>query len=77
MLYSCCLEAKALQKKGILVEVNPRGSSWVLQNSVIRFAPASRNAASADGEQLDKAGQTILQLLNKAADTAEQKADRP
>ena len=41
-------------------------------NSVIRFAPASRNAASADGEQLDKAGQTILQLLNKAADTAEQ-----
>ena len=41
-------------------------------DSVVRFTPASRNDPPADGDQLDKAGQTILQLLNTAADTAEQ-----
>jgi hypothetical protein len=35
--------------------------------------PAARSAQG-DNSQLDKAGQTILQLLNKAADVAEQKS---
>jgi hypothetical protein len=40
-------------------------------DSVIPFAPAARSA-SADGvDQLDKAGQTILGLLHKAAGVAE------
>ena len=38
--------------------------------SVVRFAP--RTAASADSDQLDKAGQTILSLLHKAAGVAEE-----
>jgi outer membrane PBP1 activator LpoA protein len=40
--------------------------------SVVRFAPASKSTTPADANQLDRAGQTILQLLNKAADVAEQ-----
>jgi hypothetical protein len=41
-------------------------------DSVIPFAPAAKNAAPRDGaDQLDKAGQTILQLLHKAAGVAE------
>src|ERR1700752_3009425 len=40
--------------------------------SVIRLASAAKNAASAGVDQLDSAGQTILQLLNKAANVAEQ-----
>jgi outer membrane PBP1 activator LpoA protein len=40
--------------------------------SVVPFASASRNAAPAGVDQLDSAGQTILQLLNKAANVAEQ-----
>ncbi len=39
------------------------------QDSVIPFAPAS---APAHADQLDRAGQTILQLLNKAAGVAEE-----
>ena len=35
--------------------------------SVIPFAPAAKNAASGGADQLDKAGQTILGLLHKAA----------
>ena len=38
-------------------------------DSVIPFAPAAKNVAADD--QLDKAGQTILQLLHKAAGVAE------
>ena len=38
---------------------------------VIPFA-RSAQGAHGDNSQLDKAGQTILQLLNKAADVAEQ-----
>jgi TolA-binding protein len=38
---------------------------------VVPFARAAQ-AARDDGRQLDKAGETILQLLNKAADAAEQ-----
>ena len=37
--------------------------------SVIPFAP--KNAAPDDADQLDKAGQTILKLLHKAAGVAE------
>ena len=40
--------------------------------SVIPFAPAAKNAAPPDSaDQLDKAGQTILRLLHKAAGVAE------
>ena len=39
--------------------------------SVIQFAPAAKNAASGGADQLDKAGQTILGLLHKAAGVAE------
>ena len=39
-------------------------------NSVVRFAP--RNAVSDNTDQLDKAGQTILSLLHKAAGMAEE-----
>ena len=39
-------------------------------DSVVRFAP--RTAASADSDRLDKAGQTILSLLHKAAGVAEE-----
>jgi molecular chaperone GrpE (heat shock protein) len=38
--------------------------------SVVPFAP--KNAASNDTDQLDRAGQTILQLLHKAAGVAEE-----
>jgi hypothetical protein len=37
--------------------------------------PAAQSA-QADNSEVDKAGQTILQLLNKAADVAEQKSRR-
>ena len=37
---------------------------------VVPFAP--KNAASNDADQLDRAGQTILQLLQKAAGVAEE-----
>ena len=40
--------------------------------SVTQFASASKNAAPAGVDQLDRAGQTILQLLNKAAGVAEE-----
>jgi TolA-binding protein len=39
------------------------------QETVIPFAPA---ATSGNADQLDRAGQTILQLLNKAAGVAEE-----
>ena len=40
--------------------------------SVIPFAPAAKNAAPPDNaDQLDRAGQTILKLLHKAAGVAE------
>jgi hypothetical protein len=38
--------------------------------SVVHFAP--RTAVSGDADQLDKAGQTILSLLHKAAGVAEE-----
>jgi hypothetical protein len=39
--------------------------------SVIPFTPAARSAAPDGADQLDKAGQTILGLLHKAAGVAE------
>lgn len=39
---------------------------------VIPFARAAQGGRDDNNTQLDKAGQTILQLLNKAADVAEQ-----
>jgi hypothetical protein len=39
--------------------------------SVIPFAPAGKNPAPDSADQLDKAGQTILRLLHKAAGVAE------
>ena len=39
--------------------------------SVVQFAPAAKNAAAGGPDQLDKAGQTILGLLHKAAGVAE------
>ena len=43
--------------------------------SVVQFAPAATNAASG-ADQLDKAGQTILELLHKAAGVAEANSQR-
>jgi outer membrane PBP1 activator LpoA protein len=40
--------------------------------SVVHFGAASKNTAPTGIDQLDSAGQTILQLLNKAANVAEQ-----
>jgi hypothetical protein len=37
---------------------------------------SAATSAQGDGSEVDKAGQTILQLLNKAADVAEQKNRR-
>jgi DNA repair exonuclease SbcCD ATPase subunit len=45
------------------------GSSYET-DSVIHFAPSARNVSD-NTDQLDKAGQTILQLLHKAAGVAE------
>jgi hypothetical protein len=42
------------------------------QETVIPFAPA---ATSGNADQLDRAGQTILLLLNKAAGVAERDRD--
>ena len=39
--------------------------------SVIPFAPAAKKAAPDRADQLDKAGQTILRLLHRAAGVAE------
>jgi len=41
------------------------------ETSVILFAPTSRDVRD-DADQLDEAGQTILQLLNSAAGVAEE-----
>jgi threonine aldolase len=40
--------------------------------SVVQLASVSKKAAAPGVDQLDSAGQTILQLLNKAANVAEQ-----
>jgi hypothetical protein len=40
--------------------------------TVVRFSRAQRDSSSGNTEQLDRAGQTILQLLGKAADVVEE-----
>ena len=42
------------------------------RESVIPFAPAAKSARSNDADQLETAGQTILNLLHKAASVAEE-----
>ena len=42
------------------------------ESDVIQFARAAKGSAPGDADQLDKAGQTILQLLHKAAGVAEE-----
>ena len=41
-------------------------------DAVIPYTPASTNATSGGADQLDDAGQTLLQLVQKAAGVAEQ-----
>ena len=61
-----------------LTEYLVTGICWGLARAgyelelVIQLASASKNAAPAGVDRLDSAGQTILQLLNKAANVAEQ-----
>jgi hypothetical protein len=43
-----------------------------LDPDVIPFARGVKGAPAGDDTQVDKAGQTILQLLNRAADVAEE-----
>jgi ABC-type transporter Mla subunit MlaD len=43
---------------------------------VIPFARAAKGAPSVEADQLDKAGQTILQLLHRAAGVAEENSRR-
>ena len=43
-----------------------------VEESVIPFAPTQKGAGSNSGDQLDKAGQSILRLLQKAAGVAEE-----
>jgi hypothetical protein len=42
------------------------------QEAVIPFAPASTSTTSGNADKLDRAGQTILQLVNRAASVAEE-----
>jgi hypothetical protein len=42
------------------------------QQTAIPLAPAPMSTTSRNADQLDRAGQTILQLLNKAAAAAEE-----
>ena len=41
------------------------------ENAVVPFAPTDKGTSSNGGDQLDKAGQSILHLLHKAAGLAE------
>jgi hypothetical protein len=41
-------------------------------DTVVPFSPGSKNTMAGDADQLDKAGQTILRLLHKAAGVAEE-----
>ena len=42
------------------------------ESGVIPFARAERTSTSEGADQLDKAGQTILQMLHRAAGVAEE-----
>jgi molecular chaperone GrpE (heat shock protein) len=43
-----------------------------VEESVVPFAPAQKGTTPNGGDQLDKAGQSILRLLHKAAGVAEE-----
>jgi hypothetical protein len=47
-------------------------SSGYESESIIPFAPATKSVAPDNADQLDKAGQTILRLLHRAAGVAEE-----
>jgi hypothetical protein len=51
------------------MSLQPTGGAYESE-SVIPFAPAVNNAAADSSDQLDKAGHTILRLLQKAAGVA-------
>jgi hypothetical protein len=59
---------------GYFVTATRRGPAMAAyqSESAVQFASAAKSTTSARVDQLDRAGQTILQLLNKAADAAEQ-----
>ena len=46
------------------------------ENPVVPFAPTDKGTSSNGGDQLDKAGQSILNLLHKAAGLAENMAQK-
>jgi hypothetical protein len=50
--------------------VNMNGDAQT-ENPVVPFAPTDKGTSSNGGDQLDKAGQSILHLLHKAAGVAE------
>ena len=58
-------------RTGAIVAISPTGKGVNNSPEVIPFARSAQGARD-DNTQLDRAGQTILQLLNKAADVAEQ-----
>jgi chromosome segregation ATPase len=47
-------------------------ASFNEESDAVAFGRAGKGAASGEGDQLDRAGRTILQLLHKAADVAEE-----
>jgi hypothetical protein len=54
--------------------VNMNGGAQT-ENPVVPFAPTDKGTSSNGGDQLDKAGQSILHLLHKAAGVAEKTAN--
>ncbi len=56
------------------MEIDFRNSSGEaeVEESVIPFAPTQKGSGSNSDDQLDKAGQSILRLLHKAAGVAEE-----
>ena len=50
--------------------------SVVAESDVIPFARAAKDALPKDPDQLDEAGQTILQILHRAAGVAEENSRR-
>jgi hypothetical protein len=48
------------------------GGGTYESDTVVPFSPSANSTMSGDADQLDKAGQTILRLLHKAAGVAEE-----
>jgi hypothetical protein len=53
------------------MNIQPRSDGYE-PNTVVAFPPGAKNATPDSVDQLDRAGQTILKLLHKAAGVAEQ-----